>query len=145
SESSEKRNSAQYHYVSPDYFRAMGFSIVEGRSFTEQDSYNAPRVVIVNQTMARRYWSGECAIGKQVKPSGEEPQQVVGVVKDARYFGLQSETLPEMYAPYLQQLWPSATLVVRSSLDPISLASAIRGEVLAIDKNQAVGNIQVMR
>jgi putative ABC transport system permease protein len=144
-ESPERRNSAQYHYVSHGYFRAMGFTVVEGRTFTEQDKYDAPRVAVINETLARRYWPRESAIGKQVKPSGEEAQQIVGVVKDARYFGLESVTLPELYAPYLQQLLPSMTLVVRSSSDPTSLASAIRSEVLAIDKNQAIGNIQLMR
>ena len=85
----------QYFAVSPDYFRAMGIRLIEGRTFTPRDTRDSPGVVIISETMARRYWPGKRAIGRRLLEGigGEGPREVVGIVRrreeqrlwDARY------------------------------------------------------------
>jgi putative ABC transport system permease protein len=146
--------------VTPDYFRALGVPLRAGRFFTERDNSGAPRVTIINETMARRYWPNESPIGKRVAlnfetmkfhpdrapdldiPSGM--REVVGVVADVRHTGLMSEAVPEMYVPFEQRPTRDMTLVVRAHGDPASLAAVVREAVLFVDKDQPVANVTTM-
>ncbi len=146
--------------ISPDYFRVMGMRIIEGRAFTEQDHEQAPRVAIINETMARRFWPGQSALGKRVALDYEAmkffpdrpPQldlaagmrEVVGVAPDVRHEGLETEPQPEMYVPDRQGPEREMNLVVRAAVDPVSLATSVRGAVSAIDPDQPVVNIKPM-
>jgi putative ABC transport system permease protein len=134
--------------------------MVEGRAFTEQDHAQAPRIAIVNETMARRFWPAQTALGKRVALDYEAmkffpdrpPQfdlaagmrEIVGVVRDVRHEGLETEPQPEMYVPDRQRPEREMNLVIRAALDPASLAASVRGAVSAIDPDQPVANIKPM-
>ena len=135
-------------WISPDYFRVMGISSVEGREFTDRDGIDAPRVLIINEAMAHRYWPDEDPIGRRVafdlidgQPNWRE---IVGVVKDVRHTSLDSDPKPEMYLPFTQ--FPSffMTIVLRTAGEPLSHVAAARGEVLAVSQNQPISNVHTM-
>jgi putative ABC transport system permease protein len=134
---------ADYRAISPGYFSTMGIPLIKGRLFTDRDRQDAPSVLIINETMARRYWPNEEPIGKRVNV-GPTPHEVVGVVGDVRQMGLDAGPNAEMYEPYLQAPWNSLTLVVRSKSDPQRLAAAVINEVRGVDKDQPVSNVKPM-
>jgi len=138
----------RYRVASPDYFRTMDISIVRGRGFTDQDRAGAPRVVIVNETLAARHWPAQDPIGKRIRFYGtltEAPwMQVVGVVKDVKH-ELNLPVTPEYYLPHAQDPWSSMVLVARTSVDPASTASALRQQVWSIDKDQPVFDVRTMQ
>jgi putative ABC transport system permease protein len=141
-------------WISPDYFRAMGITILRGRALSEQDIASESRVALINETTARRFWPGEDPIGKQITmESPEKPvwHEIVGIVADVRHTSLDAESEPEMYYPYLfaseadSSPWTSMYLVVRANRDDSAgLAAALRREVLAVDKDQPVYNVVSM-
>ena len=135
--------------VSPSYLDTMGIPLLRGRQLSEQDTDKTPRVVIVSETMARSYWPGEDAIGKRIglgritKP--EDWFQIIGVAKDVRQFELTAEPKPQMYLTYRQVgFFDARDLVVKTDVDPASLAATVRQAVWEIDKDQPVSNIQTM-
>ena len=131
--------------VLPGYFRTMGITVIAGRSFADADAARAPEVVIVNQTMARRYWPGTSPIGRRVRLVGEENwRQVVGIVQDVRHWGLDRPVNPELYFPALQYPFGTMSFVVQSSEDPAALVSAIRENVRAVDPNLPVSSVRTM-
>ncbi len=133
-----------YFSVSPGYFRAMGIPLLRGRLFTKFDTKGAPRVAIINSTMANRYFPNEDPIGKRIQlismfNNGPEVyREIVGIVGDVRSYGLDQETPPQTYEPYTQEPFPSMTLVARTAGDPTSLNETIRREVLQLDKEQPI-------
>jgi putative ABC transport system permease protein len=130
-----------------DYFRAMGMPILRGRSFTAEDGPNAPSVSVINQTMARRLWPNEDAVGKHFK-MGTNPQTrwttVIGVVGDLRHAGLDVEPAAEFYIWYLQGPPVAPFLVVRTQSDPAALADTIRAELKSLEKDLAVYDMRTM-
>jgi predicted permease len=145
SDSTNVANQAGWYLVSSDYFRALGVPLLQGRDFTEQDSEAAPRVVIINQVLARRFWPGEDAIGRRLKIASEPPREIVGVAGDTRHMALDKEAMPEMYVPYAQAPYVvSLQLVVRTPSEPKHLAAAVRDEVLAVNPNQPVSHVKTM-
>jgi putative ABC transport system permease protein len=138
---------AQYRTVTPDYFRAMGVALRSGRAFTEADGETAPLVAIVNEAMANRYWPGEDPVGRQVRTDARGPSRVlsiVGVAADVKHMGLAAASEPEMYVPYYQSPARMIGLVVRTRIDPMSLAAAVKREVHAVDPEQPVYDVQTM-
>jgi len=142
-----QENDGRYRVCTPDYFKTMRIPIVKGRAFTEQDKAGATPVVIVNETLARKHWPGEDAIGKRIRfdyPLDKAPwMEIVGISKDVRH-ELTLEVTPELYLPHAQDSWNSMVLVARTSVDPASLAGAIRRHVWAIDKDQPVFDVRTM-
>ena len=138
--------SADYRVISPDYFRAMGIPFSKGRDFTERDTADAPGVVIINETMARRYWPDEDPLGKRLRidTTGDPWMEIVGVVGNVRHFGLDSQSKAEIYVPYFKDPWPFMTLVVRSASDLASLPGMMRNEVWAVDRDLPVPDIKTM-
>ncbi len=138
----------RYRVATPDYFRTMGISLVRGRGFTDQDKAGATRVVVVNETLARKHWPGEDAIGKRIRfygPLERAPWlEIVGVVRDVKH-ELNIPIEPEYYLPHAQDSWISMVLVARTSVDPTSLAPALRQHVWAIDKDQPVFGVKTMQ
>jgi putative ABC transport system permease protein len=139
--------SADYRSISPDYFRTMGIPILRGRQFTDRDVVGTHGVVIVSETMAKRFFPNEDPMGKRFSIAdgrGLEMLEIVGVAGDVRHFGLDHELTAEMYVPILQRLWPNITLVIRGASDPLGLSAAIRNEVRQVDKDQTFTNIRTM-
>jgi predicted permease len=147
-----QRPMVEFRSVSPGYFRAMGIPLLRGRAFTEQDVGDAPGVVIINETLARRHFPGEDPVGKRLGFSGPTDwREIVGVARDTRNYGLDEEVKPEAYMPYTQSApgylagsISGMILVARTASDPQSTVAAIKGEVRALDGNQPVYNIKTM-
>jgi putative ABC transport system permease protein len=135
--------------VSPAYFETMSIPLLNGRQFTDQDTETTPNVVVISETMARRFWPGEEAIGKRLAAGRVRTDadwiQVVGIVKDVRQFELNAEPRPQMYVSYRQaDFFAPEDLVVKTDVEPASLAAAVRKAVWEIDKDQPVSNIKTM-
>jgi predicted permease len=133
-----------FNTVGPRYFETMGIPVLAGREFDRQDAEGAPPVVIVNETMARRFWPGpQAALGRRLRLS-ERPNvfgpyyEVVGVVKDIKYRSVGEAPRPFLYVPALQNYRQQMALHLRTAGDPNLLRSAVRDRVLALDKNLLV-------
>jgi len=142
---------ANYRQVSEDYFKAMGVALREGRYFSETDAGQAMLVAIINETMAREFWPNENALGKRFKLGGPESRRpwltIVGVVADVRQMGADAPVKAEMYKPYKQaatQFFAPRDLVIRTSVSPTSLSSAVVAKVHEVDPDQPVSNIRTM-
>ena len=139
---------AGHRSVSPDYFRAMSIPLRRGRYFTAQDREGAPGVVIINETMANRFWPNQDPIGKRIRlgagRSGAPWIPIAGVVADVKYSGLDRQPGPEMFLPHLQNPSPRMAIVVRAATEPASLATALRSAVTALDRDQPVANIRTL-
>ena len=133
-----------YYAVSPDYFKAMGIPLLRGRVFTEQDKKDSPRVAVINEELAKKFFPDEDPIGKRINVTNgpERFREIVGIVGDVKQYGLAQPTTMQTYEPYLQTPFSGMTLVVRADGNPAALSGAIRSEVLAIDKEQPVSRIR---
>jgi len=149
---SEKNPRANLESITPDYFRAIGTSVVRGRAFTDDDTLVAPRVAIVNQGLTRRLWPGADPIGKRMLPPGQGPDEkgqprwatVVGVVQDARYRGI-NDPRYDIYLPQAQI--PDMRvkhLMVRATVDAASLTNSIRAQAKRLEPTVLVENAVVM-
>jgi putative ABC transport system permease protein len=147
------RPMTEYRLINSDYFAAMGMKLVKGRAFSRYDNEAAPSVVIINETMAARYFAGEDPIGRRLYLSGDpkDLREIVGVVGDVRNYGVDAEVKPEVYVPFLQSapnylsgVVSAMTIVVRSAIEPTALAAALREQVQALDKDQPVSEIRTM-
>jgi predicted permease len=131
--------------ATPEYFQTLGIPLVTGRFFTPSDGPTSPNVAIVNQTLARRYWGRETAVGQRISAdSGKTWITIVGVVGDVHHYGLDSEPSDEVYLPFSQLPFREGTFLVRTSADPGAMARRIGEEVLAIDPGQPLANVQTL-
>ena len=137
--------SAGYYVVSANYFHTLGIPLLAGRYFTRQDSAGSPRVAIISQTVARRFFNAKSPIGQTIKigVGAAEPvaREIVGVVGDVKDDGLGAAGTMTAYEPYTQIGWSDMTLFVRSDSDPSQMAATIRSQVLSVDKDQPVADI----
>jgi len=144
---------ANHRQISPDYFRAMGITLKDGRLFGDGDNEQSLPVAIVNETMAREFWPGENAIGKRYKTGGSESKDpwitIVGVVSDIKQMGAEVAVKAEMYMPYQQvadQPWYAPRdLVIRTSVEPMSLVPTVAARIHEVDVDQPVSNIRTMK
>ncbi|HEX8179612.1 MAG TPA: ABC transporter permease [Pyrinomonadaceae bacterium] len=142
----EESANASYYVATPDYFRALQIPLVAGRAFSEQDTDKSPMVVVINETMARKHWPGESPIGKRITIWRDEKfaREIVGVVGDTRA-ALDAPAGAQMYVPFAQDSgWGALTMVVRTSVEPSSLAATVRNEIHALDKTLPVYNVKTM-
>ncbi len=144
-------NIANTQVISPDYFSVMRIPFVRGRALDEHDLNPAPSTVVVNQTLARKIWPEEDAIGKRLRLKPDASWlTVVGIVSDIKNEGSGKPTKPELYFLYTEQsfgLWAdlrSMTLVVRTSSEPQQIVSAIRGELKSLDPDLPIYNVQTL-
>jgi len=136
-------------FISPAYFETMSIPLLGGRQFTDRDTETTPNVAVISETMARRFWPGENAIGKRLSfgrvRTDADWIQVIGIVKDVRQFELNAEPRPQVYMSYRQgDFFPPDDLVVKTDVEPASMAAAVRKAVWEIDKDQPVSNIKTM-
>src|SRR5206468_3377278 len=135
----------QFHYrsVIPGYFETLAIPVVAGRALSDADNELARQVIVINQTMARRFWPGESAVGKRLAidldvdaQGGDRAKawrEVVGVVADVKHSGLDATAQPEGFTPLAQESWRVMTLVLRGSRDPGSYAGSARQVVRGLD------------
>jgi macrolide transport system ATP-binding/permease protein len=126
----------EYNKVGPSYFATMGIPIVFGREFSRADDENAAPVVVVNETMAARYWRGRDPIGQRVQVQGRW-LQVVGVAKNSKYSSVREAPKPFFYVPQRQNSTVGAALNIRTPLRPETMATALAREIHALDANVA--------
>ena len=135
-----------FNIVGPGYLRTLGIPLVEGRDFSAGDTEAAPKVILINQAMARRFWAQSDPVGARISTDGKEWFTIVGVTGDVRQGGLREEPKPEVYLSYRQDpyQWPYLSLLVHTSFDPIKLTPSIQGVLWSVDKNLAVSGIATM-
>jgi predicted permease len=145
-------------WISSDFFRASGTSLVRGRVFSQHDDETAPAVVIVNRALAQAYWPGQDPIGKRIAVNYVGPgrdrsaaprfREVVGVVANVKQRGLDVAAEPALYMPFLQDathhVFAGMHLFVRSAGDPLSLAGSLRARVHAVKPDQPINEISTM-
>src|SRR5712671_784240 len=132
----EESANAAYLVATQDYFRTLKIPMVSGRTFDDRDTEANPKVVIVNETMARQLWPGESPVGKHITIWRDEnfPREIVGVVGETKP-SLDAEPGQQMYVPFAQDSsWGSMTLAIRTNSDPASATAAARNEIRALDK-----------
>jgi len=147
---------AVYRVAMPGYFETIGMEILAGRDFNQRDIESTPRVAVVNQTMARRYWPGQNPLGQRVRMNvvnGYTPwMTIAGVIKDAKQHDWAAPAGNEMYIPYWQapdylhngMSFLTMTLVVRSATPPSAIARQVRDQLRAIDRNVPVTSMLLM-
>ncbi|HYR88937.1 MAG TPA: ABC transporter permease [Terriglobia bacterium] len=134
--------------INPEYFRTLQIRLVRGREFTARDTLSAPPVLIINETMARRFWpeypNGQDPIGQRILMGvNPQPAEIVGIVADVRQ-GLDSELRPALYRAYPQSPQPAVSFAVRTDGDPMRFVSSVRNQVLAIDPDQPISEVRTM-
>jgi putative ABC transport system permease protein len=149
---SDDTGNALHRQVSPDYLKALGVELKQGRHFTASDNAGAMPVAIVNETMARQYWPGENPVGKRFKNARPETEEtwitIVGVVADIRQMGIDAPVKAEMYLPHWQvtthTFFTPRDLLVRASVEPASLIASTRQAIHEVDPAQPVSSIKTL-
>jgi putative ABC transport system permease protein len=137
--------SGEFSVVTPQYFNAIGIPLTKGRYFTESDGDASPRVAIINDAVAGRYWPQEDPVGKKITIDFErDPREIVGVVGNVRHQGIDQQEPLQVYAPHSQIGGAALYFIVRTTSDPLNLAPSVRAAVEAVDNDQPVYDIQTM-
>ena len=146
----DKWPSVNYRVVSPNYFRAMGIPVMQGRAYTDRDDENSPLVMMVNEQLVDQIFPGENPVGKRITFGGTDANgqprwfEIVGVVANVRSLELREEPIAELYFSFGQDLWPAMSLVVRSTVEPSSLATSVRQVVNEVDRSVPVADVKTM-
>jgi putative ABC transport system permease protein len=133
--------------VSPEFFRTMGIRLERGRLLDTRDRPESPRAVVINETMARRWYPGADPVGQHLTffvRDTTDWREIVGVVSDIRNAGLARDAKEEIYAAFSQQAMPEAHIVVRAAANPGSLANAVRGTMRTLDPTQPIFGLRTM-
>ena len=139
-----------FQIISPDYFSTLQIPVMKGRGLTAADTANSQRTIVINETMARRYWPNQDPVGQRLaigESSGDTSwRTIVGVVADNRHASLSELPVPTAFISYLQDLesWPRMSFVIKSKTDAASLAPAIRRALVSVDPTQPVYAIEPM-
>lgn len=139
----DERMNLDYNYISPGYFESMGVPLVAGREFDWDDDLASAGAIIINETMAERFFPGESALGRRVS-SGNMERQIVGVVRDSKYYSLGEQPLSYMYFPFMQSNQSALSLHVRSAAEPQALVAAVREEVRRLDAELPIFDVRTM-
>jgi len=145
----DQRPDVIFRAIGPGYFNTMGIPIVRGRDFTDQDNADSKDVVVISEKTAQHFWPGQDPIGKRLKPgwsTSKSPwREVIGIVKDVRQNDLIAPPKMQMYFTYRQLKDIAANaLVVRTTVEPMSLAGSVRNAIWSVDKDQTVADIDTM-
>jgi putative ABC transport system permease protein len=140
-----KRPVIDIEAVSPDWFHTLLVPMLNGRGFTDADNAQAPKVVIVNQSFARRFWPGDNPIGKHIVIGrGPVASEVVGVSQDIHNRGIARDPQAQIYVPFPQLAWGHMNLLLRTAVAPMSVAAAVRAQISAVDPDQPVTAVQTV-
>jgi putative ABC transport system permease protein len=139
-------NMAKYRAVSDGYFGAVGMPLDEGRDFAASDTRDAPRVVVINESMANAYWPGERPVGRRLMFNGPPWRTIIGIVGDVRHEALDADLKPEMYVPFAQapNVETTPTIVVHTAIDPAAMASTLRAAVVMADPAIPVDRVRTL-
>jgi predicted permease len=130
--------------ASAGYFQTIGLPLIKGRLFADSDNDRAPAVAIINQAMARHRWGGEDPVGRRISfDRGRTWATIIGVVGDVKQYGLNREPVDEIYRP-VAQAGGAGNLLVRTAVDPLSIAQQVRRNVHEIDPETAVDEVQTL-
>ncbi|MCA1627995.1 MAG: ABC transporter permease [Acidobacteria bacterium] len=142
----DKRFITAHNSVAPRYFETMNIPLLRGREFTDADIREAPPVAIINETMARRFWATDDAIGKRFRFGGADGElyEVVGVARDSKYGTLGEDAQPFMFLPFLQDYDAEANVHVRTESDPRGLRNAVQRAALEIDPTLPAFDVQTI-
>jgi putative ABC transport system permease protein len=134
-----------FNTAMPNYFETIGIPLLKGRTFSNEDQANTPGVVVINKTMADRFWPNQNPLGKQVRfVQDGTVGSVVGVVGDAKHYYVDEDQRPQLYVAYSQNPGIFATLVIRTSVEPLSLAEQVRQAVWKVDPDQPMWKIRTV-
>jgi len=144
-----KEPTARNRSVTPEYFSSMKIPLLKGRNFTEQDQRGQIGAAIINETLARAYFSGQDPIGQVISHIGAnqnegdpEKWQIVGVVGDVHHSNLTTSANPEIYLPYQQNSWSWGNFLVRTNVPPATLTDSFRREIKSVDRGVVLTNVQ---
>jgi predicted permease len=138
---------ANVRMATPGYFSTLGLPLLAGREFSARDAIDAPRVIIINENLARTAWPGEDPVGRSLildYQGGATAREVVGVVRDARYKGPRSDPAPEIFIPHAQNPYLVMNVLVRTTVDPAALIQTVRAHALQVDPDQPVHSVTTM-
>jgi predicted permease len=135
--------SAQYHFATPDYFRTLGVPLVDGRFFTDADDIDAPKVIVINRSLADRYWPDGDAVGKRVRVWGAT-RTIAGIVGDLKDSPGALRAKPGFFFPIAQQMQSDLIVAVRSKIEAAGMVSAIRATVSDLDKDLPLSDIKTL-
>ena len=140
-----ERTSSDTTIVSADYFKVLGIPLLSGRDFNDQDRLGSPKVVVVNEKMARYFFGSTDVLGKRIGIHGTPDMTIVGVVKDAQYVDLRRSLRRHFYMPAAQEeQLTNMTLHVKTSTDPNAVAESLRAELKALDPHLPLYNIKTL-
>jgi putative ABC transport system permease protein len=134
---------ADFRRISPLYLNTMGIALQQGRLFSNRDGRDAPRVILIDETLARQYWPHENPIGRRMQLWGED-REVVGIVSQVHHYGLEKQPEPTIYAPYEQMPNRAMALAVRTTIDTQAVVKAVKEAVWSVDRGQPVFQIRSM-
>jgi putative ABC transport system permease protein len=134
----------EYEVVGTGYFRTMRIPIVGGREFEEADRAQSTPLAIVNETMARRYWPGQSALGKRLRGGGGPWATIIGVARDVKNIDATEPARPWMYYPLAQSYNSEMTLVVRTAGDPLLAFADVRGAIRALDATLPLSDVMTL-
>jgi putative ABC transport system permease protein len=139
------------HYVSADYFRALGIPLRAGRTLRDDDRDGRPPVAVVNEAAAKRFWPDETPIGKRVWFAGgtgftdaARPVEIVGVVGDVKYGLVDDPVLPDFYTSYRQFTYPDTMIIVKTAQPIGSIVPALRAAVAGVDPGLPVYDVRTL-
>lgn len=141
---------ATFYTVTGDYFQALGIPLINGRYFTEQDSETAPKVTIINESLANHLWEGRNPLGQTLTIGGENaPREIIGVVRDSKQKSVTQPPEPQVYIPYLQSLGGrqpplDMALVVKTRGNPQTLIDSLRSQVASLDAGLPIFRVRTM-
>ena len=136
--------SAYWFSVTPDYFATLRLPLKRGRLIEAGDTATSPRVMLINESFARRMFPGEDPVGRHVRIGidSKTKREIVGIVGDIRHDGLDADVTMQMYEPLAQRPWDGMSIVARTAVPPMSLGSAARQAILALDREQPVSSAE---
>jgi len=140
-----KRPFIDIEAISPQWFQTMRVPLLAGRDFTAADNAQTPKVVIVNEAFARRFWPDQNPLGKHIVVGRwPTPAEVIGVAADIKNQGIDQDTQAQLYLPFAQLPWGNMNLLVRTAVAPQTMISAVRAQVAAVDPDKPVTKIQTV-
>ena len=142
----ENMPNADYTVACPKYFGTMGVPVLKGREFNHRDTVDSPGVILINETLAHRWWENEDPIGRAIRLGGPDGPRltIVGIVGDVHHWGLDEQIRPQFFRPYTQAAWPVMNIVVRTTSHPATFTAVIRKALAEVLPDRPVSEVETM-